>query len=166
MYDGRPALARKATQRTRRSAKDALQVPASFYGLSSTYPLRLGCSSRRGSSGSGRESAPRRALLPGFRKTPTENSSSSRSQSSPESLFSSGCENAAGRDRLLKGRKTTPALGARSLCAYVPLRCFPSANVPANSLSLPADFFLPDQRFSTAALSIASPFVYRSMNFS
>lgn len=35
-----------------------------------------------------------------------------------------------------KDRKTTPALGARSVRAYVPLRCFPSASVSADDTYL------------------------------
>ena len=39
----------------------------------------------------------------------------------------------------LRTVKTTPALGARPLRAYVPLRCFPNESESAGSTSLPAD---------------------------
>lgn len=71
MLSADPLSLGKRAQRTRRSAKDALQVPASFYGLSSTHPPPAGLfhSPRHFRERTG-ETRPFGALLPGAHKTP------------------------------------------------------------------------------------------------
>ena len=53
----------------------------------------------------------------------------------------------------LRTVKTTPALGARSLGAYVPLRCFPSGSVSAGDIPLRRKHIIPGEHTSKAVIS-------------
>ncbi len=61
----------------------------------------------------------------------------------PSSSIRRTGESPAGGRILPEDRKTTPALGARPLGAYVPLRCFPSESGSEGSICPPADASFP-----------------------